>query len=50
MHGAKYPIVLEVIKNDTYVDDIFPNVGSIKEAKRLIRDINTVLAEGNFRI
>ena len=46
----EYPNVHNVVANNTYVDDILDSVGTMKEAKGLSSDIETVLEKGGFRI
>ena len=50
MQQSEYPDVVEVVKRDTYVDDLLPNSDSLEGAKTLTMRVDTVLAEGNFRV
>ena len=50
MQRTHYPHVLDIIEKDTYVDDILPNADSLESAAKLTADVDTVLAEGNFRV
>jgi len=50
MSKATKPKAAESISKNAYVDDICDSVGSTKEAKTLISDIDDVLAMGGFHV
>lgn len=50
MSGEKFPQVAELIKENTYVDDVIKSVHTFPEALELISDTEAVLREGNFYI
>ena len=47
---ATKPDVAEVIINNVHKDDICDSVNTIKEAQRLSKDIDSVLAKGGFSV
>ena len=45
-----YPRAAQVLKQDTYMDDICTSMGTVDEAKQLTSDIDIVLNKGGFNI
>ncbi|XP_033097279.1 uncharacterized protein LOC117101409 [Anneissia japonica] len=45
-----YPKAAQVLKNDTYMDDICASVNNVKEAKALTEDLDIILSKGGFSI
>ena len=48
--GSKHPLAVEVIKEDTYVDDVLSGGHSLEHAKHKQRDIIDLLAKGGFSL
>eukprot|EP00057_Strongylocentrotus_purpuratus_P016422 XP_011670896.1 PREDICTED: uncharacterized protein LOC105441474 [Strongylocentrotus purpuratus] len=47
---SQHPKAAEVLKRDTYMDDICTSVRTSEEAKDLVKDIDEVLADGGFKV
>ncbi|XP_077981413.1 uncharacterized protein LOC144436486 [Glandiceps talaboti] len=45
-----YPEAARILKENTYMDDICDSVHTVKEAQKLTKQIDTVLAEGGFKV
>ena len=45
-----YPEAAEVLKNNTYMDDICDSVHSVQQAKRLTTELDEVLLKGGFQV
>ena len=50
MGADKYPKASQVIKENTYMDDIIESVPTKEKATKLAKDIETLLDEGNFKL
>ena len=50
MGTDKYPKAAQVIKEDTYMDDIIESVPTKEKATKLAKDIEALLHEGNFKM
>ena len=50
MGADKYPKAAQVIKGNTYMDDIIESVPTKEKATRLAKDIEALLDEGNFKM
>lgn len=50
MSAENFPHVAELIKENTYMDDVIKSVHTFPEAFAVISDTETVLREGNFHI
>ena len=48
--GGEFPVVQDMIINNTYVDDILYSTDTIENALRLIKDTENILSQGNFRV
>ncbi|XP_063959312.1 uncharacterized protein LOC135154982 [Lytechinus pictus] len=47
---AQSPEAADVLKRDTYMDDICTSTDSIEQAKTLTKDIDMILADGGFKV
>ena len=47
---GSYPEAAQVLKNNTYMDDICDSVHSIQQAKRLTNELDEVLLKGGFQV
>ena len=47
---SQHPKAAEVLRRDTYMDDICTSVRTIEEAKDLVKDVDEVIAEGGFKV
>ena len=47
---SSYPEAAQVLKNNTYVDDICDSVHSVQQAKRLTTELDEVLLKGGFQV
>ena len=45
-----YPEAAQVLKNNTYMDDICDSVHSVQQAKRLTTELDEVLLKGGFQV
>ena len=50
MGADKYPKAAQVIKENTYMDDIIESVPTTEKATKLAKDIETLLDKGNFKM
>ena len=50
MGADRYPEATQVIKENTYMDDIIENVPTKEKATKLAKDIEALLDEGNFKM
>ena len=50
MGQDKYPKAAQVIKENTYMDDIIESVSDKEKAKKLAKDIENLLEEGSFKM
>lgn len=48
--GGEFPVVQDMIINNTYVDDILYSTDTVKNAFSLIQDTENILAQGNFNV
>ena len=47
---SSYPEAAQVLKNNTYMDDICDSVHSVQQAKRLTTELDEVLLKGGFQV
>ena len=47
---SSYPEAAQVLKNNTYIDDICDSVHSVQQAKRLTNKLDEVLLKGGFQV
>ena len=47
---ATFPAAAKVIEDNTYMDDICDSVSTVKEAKKLTTDLDSVLQTGGFQV
>ena len=47
---SSYPEAAQVLKNNTYMDDICDSVHSVQQAKRLTNKLDEVLLKGGFQV
>jgi hypothetical protein len=50
MYAATHPTTVDMIKNNSYVDDIIDSVDSTEEASHLIATAGKILKSGNFNM
>ena len=48
--AARYPATAAAITQNTYMDDICISVPTVEEADNLSKDVDTVLADGGFKV
>ena len=48
MGADRYPEAAQIIKNNTYMDNIIQSVPTKEKATKLAKDIETLLDDGNF--
>ena len=47
---SSYPDAAQVLKNNTYMDDICDSVHSVQQAKRLTTELDEMLSKGGFQV
>ncbi|KAL9967197.1 hypothetical protein ACROYT_G025375 [Oculina patagonica] len=50
MAKDKYPQASNLLINNTYMDDIINSVDNVETAKKLTKEMETILSNGNFKI